>query len=103
MTSFEIDDPPVCSACAIHATCSIPKVGQFRGCRKFIDRRTLVLKIAKQYHAICKRLVQDQQKWMIAKPTQPYVEWNDLSPDQLKGRLFIAEQLLDHFHISPKD
>lgn len=54
--------------------------------------------LAKDYHEICRELV-EKQIGMITKPTQPYIEWNDLTEKQKDGRRFIAEKLIAKFKI----
>jgi hypothetical protein len=49
--------------------------------------------IAEKYHEFCKQMV-NQQIGMITKPTQPYIEWKDLTSDQKEGRFFVAEKIM---------
>jgi hypothetical protein len=55
-------------------------------------------KIAREYHEICRQMV-DEQIGMITKPTRPYIEWDDLTEDMKKGRMFIAEKLIEKYGI----
>ena len=43
-----------------------------------------------------------KQIGMITTPTTPYIEWNDLTDEQRKGRLFIAGELLKKYIIKEK-
>lgn len=60
-----------------------------------------VEELAKIYHEVCREMV-NKQIGMITKPTQPYIEWDNLTDDQRKGRLFIAEELLKRLLITDK-
>jgi len=61
----------------------------------------LVEYLAKEYHEICREMV-EKQIGMITKPTRPYIEWDDLTEEQKDGRRFIARRLLHIFKISLK-
>lgn len=69
---------------------------------KFADlmakKITNVETLAKEYHEICREMV-NKGIGMITKPTQPYIEWQDLTEDQKNGRRFIAQQLLTKFQL----
>lgn len=54
--------------------------------------------LAKLYHEICREMV-EKQIGMITKPTQPYIEWADLTENQKMGRRFIAQKLLEKLEI----
>ena len=41
----------------------------------------------------------EKQIGMITKPTQPYIEWDNLTENQKEGRRFIARELLNKFKI----
>lgn len=58
--------------------------------------------LAKDYHEICREMV-EKQIGMITKPTKPYIEWDELTEDMKKGRMFIAEKLLEKFNMFEKD
>ena len=55
-----------------------------------------VEKVAREYHEICRELV-EKQVGMITKPTQPYIEWDDLSDEMKKGRFLIARKLIEKY------
>ena len=55
-----------------------------------------VEELAKDYHEICREMV-EKQIGMITKPTRPYIEWDDLTEEQKDGRRFIAKSFLDKF------
>jgi hypothetical protein len=57
--------------------------------KKVTDVETL----AKEYHEICREMA-NNGIGMITKPTQPYIEWDQLTEDQKNGRRFIAEKVL---------
>ena len=57
--------------------------------------------LARAYHEICREMI-NQQIGLITKPTQPYIEWDQLTDDQKNGRYFIAEQLLLKYTIRVK-
>lgn len=52
--------------------------------------------LAKIYHEICREMV-NKNIGLITKPTQPYIEWQDLTESQKEGRRFIAKQLISKF------
>jgi len=54
--------------------------------------------LAKEYHEICREMV-NKQIGMITKPTQPYLEWDELTESQKDGRRFIAAQLLKQYYL----
>jgi len=58
-----------------------------------------VERIAKDYHEICREMV-NSGIGMITKPTQPYIEWKDLTENQKDGRRFIAKKLIDKYNIN---
>jgi hypothetical protein len=58
--------------------------------------------LAKEYHEICREMV-NKQIGMITKPTQPYIEWDNLTEEQKKGRTFIAEELLKKYIMVRKE
>ncbi len=57
-----------------------------------------VEQIARDYHEICREMV-NKETGMITKPTSPYIEWDDLTPEQREGRYFIARGLLERYHL----
>jgi hypothetical protein len=57
--------------------------------------------LARAYHEICREMI-TKQIGLITKPTQPYLEWDQLTDDQKKGRYFIAEELLKKYTIREK-
>jgi transcription elongation factor Elf1 len=58
--------------------------------------------LAKAYHEICREMV-NKQIGMITKPTQPYIEWVDLTEEQRNGRRFVAQKFLELYRIEPKE
>jgi hypothetical protein len=61
-----------------------------------------VEKFARAIHEINRDLVNNHPDLLITHPTSPYIEWDDLTPDQKKGRLFIARRLIEQFAVIPK-
>ena len=57
-----------------------------------------VEEIAKTYHEICREMV-NKQIGMITKPTRPYIEWDELTEDAKKGRMFIALKLKEEYKL----
>jgi hypothetical protein len=56
------------------------------------EEKYSILKFAMFYHEICREMV-NKQIGMITKPTQPYIEWKDLTDEQKKGRIFVGMKL----------
>jgi len=52
--------------------------------------------LAREYHEACREMV-NNQIGMITKPTQPYLEWDELTEAQKGGRRFIAKYFLDRY------
>ena len=61
-----------------------------------IDDKNRVEEVAKEYHEMCRELV-NNQVGMITKPTRPYIEWDDLTDEMKQGRFFIAEKLIKKY------
>jgi hypothetical protein len=57
--------------------------------------------IAKEYHEMCREMV-NKQIGMITAPTTPYIEWKDLSENQRDGRRFIAKKILEKWTLIPR-
>ena len=55
-------------------------------------------KIAREYHEICRELV-ERQVGMITKPTRPYLEWDELTDEMKEGRYFIARKLIEKYDL----
>lgn len=53
-------------------------------------------RIARNYHEFCREMV-NSGIGMITKPTQPYIEWDDLTKEMKEGRMFIAQKFLDTY------
>jgi len=55
-------------------------------------------KIAREYHEICRKMV-NEQIGMITKPDRPYIEWHELTAEMKSGRLFIAKELIKKYNL----
>ena len=54
--------------------------------------------VARDYHEMCREMV-NSGIGMITKPTQPYIEWDDLTTEMQLGRLFIAKKIIDKYNL----
>lgn len=58
--------------------------------------------LAKDYHEICREMV-NKQIGMIIKPSQSYIEWKDLTEEQKEGRKFVARGFLKLYTMIKND